>query len=607
MGNRFCKSKKVIIVLILFMVILAGSNQNVQFAETKEKYVDVLALQNATLAIGESGKLYVTGLCDRNQEYVTWNVSVKNESEYGHLIQWVNGKPSFKPNANNYYIAGNYQKDKPYIPMFYQDTDTGMVFGPNDKNIPESEYSNIERYFKYYDWQQWLFLCVMKDGSAEHASNYNQIFKPIDAWTGLSDIVATSPGKVEQVEVFGLKKDGTVLYFGPNAAVGKAVGEWKDIVKLSTGINHVVGLTKDGSIVAAGDNLQGQTDVASWPTLIYTNVPYGVDYTVYELERDYSQIYTNGKFGYVDKDGNPVLPAKYRSLAVLENGYFKAEEKNNEVKIIDKNQKVIYNNVVAYDSQIQSNGKYLFSGWGAKASILTMQGKKISDINKTLVGYTLKNLEVFYVSTFKGTSKTDKIEGYYVLEKINISGKVLAKVNVDLPPPQLRLFEFGPEPVTLFLGNHTDYKYSYVNENLVPIFATNVFDKADRFTGSLARVMKNGKYGFIDKNGKTVLEAKYTDASSFVEDRAAVKDLTGYYGYIDATGKFVIPAKYEVAYPFNDGVAFVKEKRSPYYKLIDKTGKVLMVTMHTSIDSYKFIVHKNTQNGIIMTNPLMYK
>ena len=52
-------------------------------------------------------------------------------------------------------------------------------------------------------------------------------------------------------------------------------------------------------------------------------------------------------------------------------------------------------------------------------------------------------------------------------------------------------------------------------------------------------VRLNGKYGFIDKTGKEVIECKYGDTYDFHEGLAAVK-LNGKWYYIDHKGNIVL-------------------------------------------------------------------
>lgn len=86
-------------------------------------------------------------------------------------------------------------------------------------------------------------------------------------------------------------------------------------------------------------------------------------------------------------------------------------------------------------------------------------------------------------------------------------------------------------------------------------------------------------YGYMDINGKTVIEPQYAYAGEFVDDLAVTADAdTKLRGYINPYGETVIDHIYFDAGDFNDGIAYVSisdpEKEIPetaFY--IDKSGK----------------------------------
>lgn len=88
----------------------------------------------------------------------------------------------------------------------------------------------------------------------------------------------------------------------------------------------------------------------------------------------------------------------------------------------------------------------------------------------------------------------------------------------------------------------------------------------------------------IDCNGRNVASTnQYPQydivlAHNFCEGRALIATRDGKYGYIDTQGKMIIPPLYDCAYDFNNGVAVVgltnKEGESGY-QVIDRRGNVL--------------------------------
>lgn len=82
------------------------------------------------------------------------------------------------------------------------------------------------------------------------------------ARTDLTQIILPDPGSEDGLEAAALKKDGTVIAIGGDAA--SATAGWKNIVAISARYTHVLGLKADGTVVAAGSNEYGECDVSAW-------------------------------------------------------------------------------------------------------------------------------------------------------------------------------------------------------------------------------------------------------------------------------------------------------------------------------------------------------
>lgn len=85
------------------------------------------------------------------------------------------------------------------------------------------------------------------------------------------------------------------------------------------------------------------------------------------------------------------------------------------------------------------------------------------------------------------------------------------------------------------------------------------FEDARPFNGEgYAAVRIDGKWGFIDKDGKVVIKPEYVEARSFSNGFAAVRRATGW-GFINEDNDVVIECKFDGAKDFNEqGCVFVE-------------------------------------------------
>ena len=70
-------------------------------------------------------------------------------------------------------------------------------------------------------------------------------------------------------------------------------------------------------------------------------------------------------------------------------------------------------------------------------------------------------------------------------------------------------------------------------------------------------VVKDGKWGFINQNGKMVISPQFDSADPFQEGLAPVR-LGDRVGYIDQNGKMAIIPLFDDAFQFKDGFALVR-------------------------------------------------
>jgi hypothetical protein len=95
------------------------------------------------------------------------------------------------------------------------------------------------------------------------------------------------------------------------------------------------------------------------------------------------------------------------------------------------------------------------------------------------------------------------------------------------------------------------------------------YDFVDDFQNDFARVRKDDKYGYINKQGIEVVKPIYDNVYDLHEGFAIVKN--NKWGYINKQGIEVIPLIYDEVWDFKDDFAVVQNNNK--FGFIDKQGK----------------------------------
>lgn len=104
------------------------------------------------------------------------------------------------------------------------------------------------------------------------------------------------------------------------------------------------------------------------------------------------------------------------------------------------------------------------------------------------------------------------------------------------------------------------------------------------------------KYGYLDKNGKVIIQPQFDNVKPFRNGMAIVK-LDGKYGAINAQGKLVIPAKYSHIDDFINGTfTFMKMEGDKNYGVITKTGEVVSSNVFT-FEEYRLKIKSGSNSN----------
>ena len=137
---------------------------------------------------------------------------------------------------------------------------------------------------------------------------------------------------------------------------------------------------------------------------------------------------------------------------------------------------------------------------------------------------------------------------------INKVGKIVIQPTWD------NAGDFAENLVAVSHGNHVgkgsyEGKWGFIDVN--GKYACGLkFDAADYFSEGLAAVKLGDRWGYIDRRGVTVSSLGYDGAEAFSDGRGLVRYKLKY-GYVDKSGKLAIPLKFEYASKFSEGLAVV--------------------------------------------------
>lgn len=280
----------------------------------------------------------------------------------------------------------------------------------------------------------------------------------------------------------------------------------------------------------------------------------------------------NGKYGLIDRKGDSLTEFKYTMVSNFGFNHFKCQAVNKKKHIINSDGKIIFNKNLEFDIQ-----SYYFD----KDSIFINQ--KIIN-RKKLKGLVTINEEVIIKPKYQEIYFINDNE-FYVVKNDNKYGfinklgnevipaiydKVGFNIKENLIPVQKdgkwgfinrkneTIIPFEYDEANAFLNGLSFVKkgefYGCIDiKNRVKVKFNLEKTKYPFFTNKLALFKENGKYGFINKKGKTKISAIYDKAFPFINGLAYV-EVNGKVGYIDKKGKEIIPIIYKQLWFENDGL-----------------------------------------------------
>ena len=304
----------------------------------------------------------------------------------------------------------------------------------------------------------------------------------------------------------------------------------------------------EDSLIVKKDELYGLVNT-SGVTIIepkYKSITnFGDDY-----KKGYITVDQDGKYGLVSYTGTQILENKYEKIdKIYGENYFVVQEKNKQ-EVIDTNGEEVITKGYDKITQIANsgvvytkNGKYGLIGYDGKVKI-NAKYEDLKEINTDI--FIAKKDKKYGIVDLKDNKKVDfkyaniyydKTAGIYVAEdkkyqasimdtdfKVQVKG-ILSELNTDNGYMKVKVGD-----------GYKYYNFKFEEKNAEEVETTK----------TLYLSKKDGKYGFVNKDGYVVVDYIYDDATEQNDYGYAAVKKDNLWGSIDSEGKVVIEPTYNL-------------------------------------------------------------
>ncbi len=346
-------------------------------------------------------------------------------------------------------------------------------------------------------------------------------------------------------------------------------------------------------------------------------------------------------FGVVDYELNEVLPIQFDFLSELEDGKY-LTKRNGKMGVVDKSNKTLV--PFYFDSLVME--KTMYRAWNKNLGwrLLNAEGKDLAGkyyekllpannlgfptLSKGYAGMIDADGHEFIHCVFDSIGEpingllAVKFKGQYGIINANEDWLVapqifpLSVINseryFERKPGNnfIRSFqgdivyftpyplEFSSQSFTEQLPDGTKKKLNYdgaiIDEFSMPENIELLLAESEGFRG----IKKDGRFGFVDQQGRLRVANRYDSIGEFHEDLAATK-LIGKWGFVNSNDKIVINPNYDRPSYFKNEVAVVS--RNGKFGLIGKNGKVKLALRYDEIQRQpdsKFLLIASKLQGL---------
>jgi hypothetical protein len=279
-----------------------------------------------------------------------------------------------------------------------------------------------------------------------------------------------------------------------------------------------------------------------------------------EMSGKYIVIYKQSKAGLIDHEGKSLIDTKYKSISIINNDSVKVKNFS-AWKVRDASNTLI----AEYNADsIKPSGPREYD--------LYMNGKIEpiihSEWNKSV------NQNTGQIQALLAVPKTS----FRFIKDKNKTGVENLECNIMIAPVFDSVRYISSDSIFMAYFKKKIAIMDKDGSELLPL--TEKFQKIFEFTNGRAKILKEGRYGFIDRIGNVHISPQYPDAHNFSENAVAVV-IAGKWGFLDKDENIIVQPFYQEVREFMYGTARVKEKNKWFF--VNKEGKKITTSPYDEI------------------------
>ena len=551
-GKKQTVNKKILLILALVVLIIVGifiinKNKKIAISNTNIENYDYFVISSD----GKFGVIDKSGNIVINPEYQSIQIPNPEKDVFICLYDYDNEKAKYSSkvlNKDSKEILGNYENvqaitnNNTSISNSYQsailkyesNNKLGLIT-IDGKKITDAEYDSIET-LEYKDnilkiSKNGEYGLIELNGDEIIPAEYNAITAD-----GYYNSSYDKAGYIVNIRTDEGYRYGYINYNGKQILDTiytniKRITEIKDDDNfyLITYKNGQAGLIKNGQTVIENEYEQLEYDSTSNMIMVQKNAKQGVmDLTGDSiLIPQYEDItfrgilitgIKDGTLQVFDSSGVKQSDDSFISMqAVADGEYYITIDRNNKYGVCSKNRQVIISNEYSYVDYAFNN--YFIVSKNGKLGVVDTNGNTSTDVKYDIA---------------------QKINGTNLIQTINSETGVTEiynnKLELILSGQNAKIY-IEKEYIEIIAGNDIVYLDFYGNvKKETDIFSSN----------SIFASKKDGKWGYVDKNGNVVIDYKYDIAMNINEYGYGAIKKDGKWGVVSGDGKIIEEPTYEL-------------------------------------------------------------